>query len=129
MANVEPGDRIICCVKDAILVSPYSSWDEEVDLTVLALDDDSKGCFVYVPDYVYLKGTTEINKYNIKALGILPKYVGCFCLYVSFANISRISRRLDGMNCSRCHDFCYQADSNQDDGSFICWSCRENPYR
>lgn len=129
MTKIKPGDQIICCVKEAKLVSPYSVWEEEVDLTVLALDDENSGCFVYVPDYIYLKGTTEINTYNIKALGVPPKYVGCFCLYVSFSKISRVGRRLDGMICDRCKEFHYQADSNQENGGFLCFLCRTYRYR
>lgn len=34
----------------------------------------------------------------------------------------------DGMFCKNCKNFIDFAESNQPDGSLICYSCRENPY-
>lgn len=34
----------------------------------------------------------------------------------------------DGMYCKQCNSFYDFADSNQSDGSLICYSCRENPF-
>ena len=124
MTKIKPGDQIICCFKEDKLVSPYSSWDKEIDLSVLSLDDENTGCFVYVPDYLFINNTLEINQYNYKALDIPPKYIGCFCLYVSFAYVSRVGKRLDGETCTKCQEFHHQAESNQNDGSFMCWVCR-----
>lgn len=30
----------------------------------------------------------------------------------------------DGMTCKRCRNFSPMAEANQQDGSFLCWSCR-----
>lgn len=35
----------------------------------------------------------------------------------------------DGMRCQKCKTFYEFAEPNQDDGSLICYSCRNNPYR
>jgi hypothetical protein len=35
----------------------------------------------------------------------------------------------DGMVCMKCRTFYEFAEPNQDDGSMICYSCRNNPYR
>lgn len=34
----------------------------------------------------------------------------------------------DGMYCKGCNQFISLAEPNQDDGSLICYSCRQNPY-
>lgn len=38
-------------------------------------------------------------------------------------------REPDGMSCKRCKDFYHMAEANQDDGSLVCYLCRNNPYR
>jgi hypothetical protein len=35
----------------------------------------------------------------------------------------------EGMFCKQCKDFCVFAESNQEDGSFVCYLCRQDPYR
>jgi hypothetical protein len=39
------------------------------------------------------------------------------------------SKHLDGTFCCKCGIFYQYAEPNQDDGSLICYSCRDNPYR
>ena len=34
----------------------------------------------------------------------------------------------DGLKCKACHQFFEFAESNQEDGSLICYGCRQNPY-
>lgn len=44
--------------------------------------------------------------------------------------INRNKRKsFDGMFCKRCQNFYEFAESNQKDGSLICYGCRNNPYR
>lgn len=37
-------------------------------------------------------------------------------------------RSPDGLSCKKCKIFYQYAESNQSDGSMICYSCRQNPY-
>jgi hypothetical protein len=41
----------------------------------------------------------------------------------------RLRRKLDGMFCCKCGAFYDFAEANQEDGSMICYSCRQNPYK
>lgn len=41
---------------------------------------------------------------------------------------SRKKSSQDGMKCKHCNDFYSFAEPNQDDGTLICYSCRQNPY-
>ena len=45
-----------------------------------------------------------------------------------FLEMRRKRRHPDGMFCKRCRVFYEFAESNQDDGSMVCYSCRSNPY-
>jgi hypothetical protein len=38
-------------------------------------------------------------------------------------------KKYDGMFCKQCRLFSQFAEPNQDDGTMICYSCRQNPYR
>jgi len=38
------------------------------------------------------------------------------------------NNKIDGMFCNCCETFYKFSDSNQEDGSFICYTCRSNPY-
>jgi hypothetical protein len=40
----------------------------------------------------------------------------------------RNRKHLDGMACKKCKSFYEFAESNQEDGSMVCYSCRNNPY-
>lgn len=48
---------------------------------------------------------------------------------INSASCGKVKREPDGMSCVRCKDFFFLAEANQEDGSFKCYQCRENPYR
>ena len=35
----------------------------------------------------------------------------------------------EGAKCNKCKDFVLMAQSNQEDGTFICYLCRKDPWR
>lgn len=41
----------------------------------------------------------------------------------------RVDQKEDGCKCKCCHEFKYMASPNQPDGTLICFSCRQDPYR
>lgn len=47
----------------------------------------------------------------------------------SWLELRRKRRHPDGMVCQKCKTFYEFAEPNQTDGSMICYSCRNNPYR
>jgi hypothetical protein len=122
VVKLKPGDKITCRVKDSLIVSGYAEFDEERTFEIIAADE--YGYFVYVPEYVYIKNVTRITQYNIKALDINKKFIECFCIYVHESSISKVHSILDGMTCCKCNEFYNQAEANQEDGSMICWNCR-----
>ncbi len=46
-----------------------------------------------------------------------------------FLENRRKRKQPDGMLCEKCKTFYEFAEPNQDNGSMICYSCRNNPYR
>jgi formylmethanofuran dehydrogenase subunit E len=59
------------------------------------------------------------------------EYVPNQALYVYGKSVSRtlpvavqIFNGLDGFPCKKCHNFFPQAVANQNDGTMVCWSCR-----
>ncbi len=90
---------------DGYIIADPLPGDEGVDNTALFLS--------------WLIKQTETN---IDLLGLLDRLE----LYV--LNI-RNKKFPDGMFCRKCQLFYKYAEPNQPDGTLLCYSCRNNPYR
>lgn len=128
MTNLKPGDRVVCRIRNSEIVGPYSQ-DYEYTKTFEIVGTDDLGYYIYVPPYLYLRGVLRIDNYNYKRLNINKKYIGDDVLYIIEGLIAGVDMILDGKSCNKCHEFCSKAVANQADGSFLCWSCRNNMYR
>jgi hypothetical protein len=127
MAKLKPGDCINCCIKDYYLVSPYHEYDEVLTFEVVA--ESNFGYYVYVPHYITLNNLNHFSESQCKFLGIDRKFYGQNFLYVKDSFIYRVKSVQDGMTCHKCQDFFLMAEANQEDGTLICYACRQNPYR
>jgi hypothetical protein len=127
MGHLKAGDRVECKVKDGAVVSVYSDYDESYTFEVVA--SDIEGYYLYVPDYCHLQGGSILDASRARRLNIDPRYIGDTIFYISEAQIYRVAYQLDGQKCAHCHDFFIMAEHNQEDGTFLCYSCRDNPYR
>jgi len=128
MAKLKPGDRVDCRVKLNAIVSPYNpDYDEVVTFEIVA--KDSSGVYLFVPQYRTLSGTVTVDKYLSRQLGIDKKFIGERIMYIQGSFIYKVSSILDGLFCAKCREFYMMAEPNQEDGTLICWSCRQNPYR
>lgn len=127
MAQLKPGDRVDCRVKQATIVSPYKDYDEIKTFEIVAVD--KHGYYLFVPEYYALRGTTKADKYQCKQLRIDLKFLDEKIIYIQANLIYKINYVLDGMKCCKCGEFYQMASPNQPDGTLICWSCRQNPYR
>ena len=126
MPKLKPGDTISCRVKSALIVSPYRSYDEIKTFTIIASDDH--GYYLYVPHYYCLKGCVVADQYRCKKLGIDKKYIGEDIIHIQENMIASVDRKQDGIVCKICREFFPYAAANQEDGTLICFSCRQNPY-
>lgn len=127
MVKLKPGDRVDCCVSKATVVSPYRDHDEIITFEIVAID--KYGYYLYVPPYRLLKNTFKADKYQCRHLDIEPRFTDTDILYIDENLIRSVHSVLDGMKCAKCKEFTPMAESNQENETFICWSCRTNPYR
>lgn len=127
MTKLKAGDRVNCRLKEGNIVVAYKDYDEVRTFEVIAISDDD--CFLFIPSYVLVKDSVGLDSYRCKKLGIDPRFVGEQIAFISESMICKISQRMDGMCCDRCHDFIQMAEPNQEDNkTFICFCCRQNPY-
>lgn len=127
MIDLGPGDIINCRIKSSEIVDCFASYDEIQSFSVVAKDDD--GFYLYIPHYYLLKDCSIADIYRCRRLGIDKKYLGESIAYISENMIASIVSEQDGMNCSICGDFYQYAAHNQPNGTLICFTCRQNPYR
>lgn len=128
MTRLKPGDLVDLRFKSGVAVSPYNGdYDESRTLEIVGLD--SYGYYLYVPQYIALKGVVEVDARNCKSLGIDKKYSGENILYVSESMICKVNTILDGCFCTRCQEFFQYATPNQEGGTMLCWQCRNYKYR
>lgn len=126
MARLKAGDRVSCRLKENCVVSQYADFEDIKTFEIIAKDDS--GYFVYVPAYIHVRGTIKIDNYNSKRLEILPKFIGEEALYISDNQVNKVEYILDGLNCEKCQEY-YEYASYDADLKFVCFSCRQNPYR
>jgi hypothetical protein len=127
MTKLKPGDRVDCRVKASTIVSPYKSYDEVKTFEIVAKDD--RGYYLYVPHYYVLKGTVVADQYRCKNLGIDKKFLNENIVHIQENMIANVQSKLDGLVCVVCKEFFPYAEPNRGDGTLICYSCRQNPYR
>lgn len=127
MTKLKPGDRVDCRVKASTIVSPYRSYDEVKTFEIVACD--SHGYYLYVPHYYYLKGTVIADRYKCRNLGIDKKFLNETIIHIQENLIANVQAKMDGMACVVCKEFYPYAQANRGDGTLICYSCRQNPYR
>jgi hypothetical protein len=127
MTKLKPGDQVECRIKSAAIVSPYHSYDESKTFEVIAVDNG--GCYLYVPHYYLVKGSVVLDAYRRKTLSIDPKFLGEQFVYILENLIANIHQQTDGVFCKVCNEFYQFAEPNRKDKTFICFSCRANPYR
>lgn len=139
MVNIKPGDRVDCCVKCNNIVSPYTEdYEEIITFEIIGLSteysyysdySEHRGYYLFVPCYRIIKDSVTVSSFLAKQKGINKKFIGEETVYIQDSLISKISSVLDGCFCARCYEFYDMAEPNQPDGSLLCWSCRQNPYR
>ena len=127
MSNpLKPGDRIDCKIEYGRIVSSYSSYDEIRTFEIVAVDDS--GLYLFVPCYVFLKETVNAHEHRCSKLGINKKFLNEEIVHICEGQISNIKYILDGKSCCMCDEFFEYAIGNQEDGTLVCYACKQNPY-
>jgi len=123
--KLKPGDRVDCCVKQSEIVSAYKDYDEILTFEIVSID--KYGYYLYIPPYINIKGTKKADKYQCKILEIDRRFLDCDILFIQNSMIYHVHSIMDGLSCLKCHEFYAMASANQEDGTFLCWSCRSYP--
>lgn len=125
-ARLKPGDRVNCKISESKIVGPYDSdFDDERTFDIISIDDG--GYYLFVPIYFNIKDSQKISHYDARDMGLDAKFIGEEYIYITPSMISKVHTILDGMFCNKCRNFKEYAESNQTDGSFICWYCKTYP--
>ena len=126
MVRLKPGDRVNCRVKEGMIVGAYKEYDEIKTFEIVAVGD--YGYYLFVPQYYTIKNTIPIDKHRIKRMSIDDRFLGEDMIHVNDNMVCQVIQQLDGMSCAICKEFFPMAEANQEDGTMICWACRQNPY-
>jgi len=126
MPRLNPGDTISCMINNSLIVNPYRDYEETQTFIIVAKVDE--GYYLYVPHYINIKDSKVADQYVCKKLQINTKYLNENIVYISEHMVAAIVKKDEGCSCKICKEYKRFAGPNQDDGSFICYSCRINPY-
>lgn len=128
MAKLKAGDRVVCRLKERAIINPYrADYDEVKVFDIIA--NNSNGYYLYVQPYVFIKDAVKIDNLFLKSLNLHKKYLNDSVVYIAENFVYRIESQMDGCVCDNCQEFSYKALPNQEDGGFICFLCRQDPYR
>lgn len=127
MVPLIPGDKIDCRLKNGCLIRADKDYDEIKTFEIVAITE--YGYYVFVPQYISLPSTIIIDEYRCKKMTINRRFLGEEMVHIHENMVYRVASQLDGMTCAICDEFCPMASVNQEDGTFVCFSCRANPYR
>lgn len=128
MADLNPGDVVICNIKNGCIASfaePEPDCQKQFEIVIVNEYD----IYLCIPDYynLHIDNKLEITEHNYIKHKLLKKFIGATLSKVSPFNIFLIHSKCNGTHCAKCEEFYPYAEANQDDGSLVCWSCRNYP--
>jgi hypothetical protein len=128
------GDHVVCKTREHVLVTRFEKYDDKITFTVVGRHSNGQDTYdyvVYIPEYeaASIKGAFSIRPSLAEAYGVDKKYIGDLAIIIRKNNIVSIAFKADGLSCKRCKEFFRMAKSNQEDGTLLCYLCRERPYR
>lgn len=127
MLALKPGDRVNCKIKDNKIVNAYDDFDNIKTFEVIAVSEN--GYILFVPQYVFIGDSIIVNAYRCNIMNINLRFLNEQMVYIHEKNVFELSEKLDGFICDVCQEFVSMASVNQEGGTFVCWSCRQHPYR
>src|ERR1700690_940899 len=125
MVKLKAGDRVSCKIYQSMIVDKDHKYDTIRTFEIIATDDC--GIFLFVPQYIYLQGSSRIDLSRCQKLGVRPQFHDEMSIYILDNMVASVRQQMDGMLCKKCLQFFDYATANQEDGSLICFSCRKYP--
>lgn len=135
--NIEcgQGDHVICGIRDKLIVMNYNKGDTNIKLTIIGkklLNYDNVEYIGYVdPEECHLLPSSifKVKPEFAKNYNIHKKYIGENAVSFTNNNIVKVSLNLNGVYCVHCNEFFSKNQPNTDGGIFICYLCKQNPFR
>ena len=125
--ELKPGDIVSCAIRSGIIVSSYGTYDEIRSFAIITAYENY-GYYLFVPCYITLNNSEIADTRKCKEFSIEMKYLNESIVWIVSSVISSVVSINKGMICKNCKESCLYAEPNQFDGSFICYSCRNNRY-
>jgi hypothetical protein len=127
------GDVVTCKIRGNTIVQVMADKsDIELQFEIIGYSFSDGFYILHVPKYYDIRNSWKIEKEHLDDLFIKRRYLEKKAVAIKQDKIVRYQKNgshLDGMNCAKCKKFYHMAQANQQNGSLICWSCRDNPYR
>lgn len=130
--TIYPGDVVYCRIRGNTIVDPSDKCDGAIPFEVIGKSPD--GFYIlYVPKYYNIRHSWKIDESHMDDCKIDKRHQGKQGIAIQLTKICKVIRNTpteqDGMICSGCEQFFCMAEANQNDGTLICYSCRNHPYR
>jgi hypothetical protein len=103
-----------------LLAQLLKEWAQEHNPGYQIIDPDTTDQGI-INTSSYLTWVVKDGDFNIDLLGLLSRLE-------QFIDTQQNRKSPDGMFCRSCQAFYNFAEPNQDDGTLLCYSCRQNPY-
>ena len=127
MAKLRQGDIVNCAIKDDVIVSCYETYDDIRSFAIISVQE--YGYYLFIPHFVNIKNSERADSSKVRKFDFDPKFLDEQVIYVTTSCIMSIVSRDVGLQCALCKQACAFAEPNQEDGTtFVCYSCRTNPY-
>lgn len=124
------GEKIFCKIHESTIVcSTSEAYEAQLIFEIIGIGENTSKYLILIPTYYNIRGCWRIKEEHLEKFNINPNWLDHRALVVSEERVCHAANKGDGMSCARCKEFCPMAESNQTNGSFICFSCRNNPYR
>ena len=128
-------DIVTCKLRDGYIVGRSGNdFSDTISLKIIGakyMDLEADEYVVYVPDYdLYrLKTRSRVSSYMCGEFDIEKRFVGDNMTFIRASHVLEVNYHADGEVCDRCDEFFEMAEATERDGTFTCYSCRQNPWR
>ncbi len=125
------GDKVYTKIAGATIISKTSNqYDAILSFNIIGIGLKDEFCVIYIPEYYRIKDRFQLQEKQLDEYLIDKEYLFKNAIAIWDSHIVSIQRAgVDGMFCEHCKLFIPWAQSNQPDGTLLCYSCRANPWR